>query len=69
MALNQGLQGDERALVALGSLGLLSIALRMDPGRLRRLAVVGTILFAVQTVLLDGLVWTILWGYSSMTSR
>lgn len=51
-------------LVALGSLGLFVVALRMQPrppGRLRALAVVGTILFSVQTVLLDALVWTVLW--------
>lgn len=48
------------ALVALGSLGLLASLLTLDPPRPKaahRLAVIGAVMFCVQTVLLDALVW------------
>lgn len=50
--------------VALGSIGLILAAASVrprPPGRLRALALIGTLAFAVQTVVLDALIWPALW--------
>lgn len=48
-------------IVGLGSLALLFAIWKKDPGQslwAHRLAVIGSIFFCVQTVVLDGIVWT-----------
>lgn len=53
--------------VAAGSLGLIWAALALEPRpapRLRRLALLGAIAFAIQTVLLDALIWPALFPRS-----
>jgi len=50
--------------VALGTIGLIAAALCLEPRpptRLRVLAIAGTIGFAIQTVVLDALLWPALW--------
>lgn len=52
-------------VVAAGALGLLIAAATLEPAppaRLRWFAVLGAIGFAVQTVLLDALIWPALWS-------
>ena len=51
------------ALAALGSLGLLRCLLQMTPrptGRVRPIAITGCLAFCFQTVVLDAIVWTLL---------
>lgn len=50
--------------VAAGSLGLIVAAAKLEPApprRARTVALLGTLAFAVQTVLLDALIWPALW--------